>query len=259
MSGGSEEIGRLEELAMNAWPAEVIQTVEGWRLRFTDGVSRRANSVWSNQTVAGGVLRARIAVAEEFYRQRASNSCFHVSPQSPPQLDEALTSRGYHRNGDTLVQRVPLADLLSAIAATQPSAAIEHHPTPTPAWEQVAWPHEDLRPEVRRGIVRRIGPPCVFALAVADGRPVAAGLGVVEREHVGIFSMRTQESARRGGYASAVLGGLASWGASLGARVAYLQVEADNPGAQRLYAKAGFRTVYGYHYRSLAMAEPASD
>ena len=82
---------------------------------------------------------------------------------------------------------------------------------------------------------------------------MAAGLGVAEREHVGIFAMRTLESERGRGHASAILRGLASWGASEGALTAYLQVEADNSAAQRLYTRAGFRKVYGYHYRSLAL------
>ena len=51
---------------------------------------------------------------------------------------------------------------------------------------------------------------------------------------------------------SLALGALAGWGEKLGAQTAYLQVEEDNPNALRLYARAGFQTVYDYHYRSLS-------
>jgi ribosomal protein S18 acetylase RimI-like enzyme len=49
-----------------------------------------------------------------------------------------------------------------------------------------------------------------------------------------------------------VLAALARWAAERGARRLYLQVERDNPAALGLYARAGFRERYGYHYRLLA-------
>ena len=40
-----------------------------------------------------------------------------------------------------------------------------------------------------------------------------------------------------------------SYGLARGATKAYLQVERQNDAALRIYARAGFREVYGYHYR----------
>ena len=57
-------VRELEELAMNAWPAEVVQTVAGWRLRFTQGVSRRANSAWSNEPTGSTPLPERSGQGE---------------------------------------------------------------------------------------------------------------------------------------------------------------------------------------------------
>ena len=67
----------------------------------------------------------------------------------------------------------------------------------------------------------------------------------------GVPWARRNRQTRRRGLAGAILGALADWGQQLGAHTAYLQVEEDNPNAQRLYARTGFETVYGYHYRSL--------
>jgi GNAT superfamily N-acetyltransferase len=250
-------ISQLEELAMNAWPAEVIQMVEGWRLRFTEGVSRRANSAWSNQPTGSTPLSDRLDQVEAFYRARGTSSCFHVSPLSPTNLDPVLAERGYSENGNTDVQSASVEEVLTGTSPTPATGKdwkIELHPAPTASWEQVTWPSRDLRPEVRREILARIGPPKVCALAREQGRPVAAGLGVCERGHIGIFSMRTLESARGRGLAGAVLHSLVSWGRETGARIAYLQVEKDNPPAQRVYARAGFQSAYAYHYRSRAMA-----
>ena len=250
-------ISQLEELAMNAWPAEVIQTVEGWRLRFTEGVSRRANSAWSNQPTGSTPLPDRVDQVEAFYRARRATCCFHVGPLSPSDLDPVLAERGYSENGNTCVQSANVEEVLVATSPPSPTGRnwkIELHPTPTASWEQVTWPNRDLRPEVRRKILARIGPPKICALAREQGRPVAAGLAVCERGHIGIFSMRTLESARGRGLAGAVLHSLVSWGRKTGARTAYLQVEKDNPAAQRVYARAGFQSAYDYHYRSRAMA-----
>ena len=42
---------------------------------------------------------------------------------------------------------------------------------------------------------------------------------------------------------------LLQWGRQMGAQNAYLQVRAQNEGAQNLYAGIGFQEVYRYHYR----------
>ncbi|MCH8283761.1 MAG: hypothetical protein IIC20_04195 [Chloroflexi bacterium] len=37
-----ESIVLIEELAANAWPAELVDELDGWRLRFNWGVTSRA-------------------------------------------------------------------------------------------------------------------------------------------------------------------------------------------------------------------------
>jgi hypothetical protein len=39
------QITQIEALAANAIPAAIVQELDGWRLRFNYGVTRRANSV----------------------------------------------------------------------------------------------------------------------------------------------------------------------------------------------------------------------
>jgi ribosomal protein S18 acetylase RimI-like enzyme len=46
-----------------------------------------------------------------------------------------------------------------------------------------------------------------------------------------------------------VLAALARWARARGAERLYLQVERENAVALRLYARAGFRERYRYHYR----------
>ena len=62
--------------------------------------------------------------------------------------------------------------------------------------------------------------------------------------------MATLPNYRRRGAASAVLHAIASWGQEQGAGDMYLQVMQNNTPALELYAKAGFKKLYGYHYRT---------
>lgn len=51
----------IEELPANPWPAEVVQALDSWRLRFNGGATSRANSVWANwaggRVTPGGATR----------------------------------------------------------------------------------------------------------------------------------------------------------------------------------------------------------
>jgi ribosomal protein S18 acetylase RimI-like enzyme len=72
---------------------------------------------------------------------------------------------------------------------------------------------------------------------------------VADEDWIGLFCMATRPEFRRRGAATAVLRALAGWGRHQGAARAYLQVMDDNLPARSLYARAGFETLYHYHYR----------
>jgi ribosomal protein S18 acetylase RimI-like enzyme len=55
-----------------------------------------------------------------------------------------------------------------------------------------------------------------------------------------------------------VLGALAGWAARCDATQLYLQVSRDNEAALRLYERAGFTEVCGYHYRTASHVHPPS-
>ena len=101
----------------------------------------------------------------------------------------------------------------------------------------------------RRAILQAIQPLAGFVLLRIYGAPAAVGLGVVERDWLGIFCMATSPAFRRRGAASAILRTLAIWAQLYDARQAYLQVMEHNAPAQAVYARAGFETLYHYHYR----------
>ncbi|WP_046470414.1 GNAT family N-acetyltransferase [Allosalinactinospora lopnorensis] len=62
--------------------------------------------------------------------------------------------------------------------------------------------------------------------------------------------MATLPEARGKGAARGVIAALAAWAGAHAADRMYLQVERDNIPALRLYGRAGFSEICGYHYRT---------
>ena len=240
----------LEELAANAWPADIIQVVDGWRLRYTGNVHRRVNSVWPNDNNEHSPLARKLELVEAFYQRHHAPARYQTCPAAQPShLDEVLAERGYAIDAPTNVQMAALPTILHNTAPTYPATINNSLDEAWFAFDVAAAQRSTHTANVRRGIMQRIGPQAAYVTVRLDGQIVGIGLGVVERGWLGVFGMRTHEPYQRRGVATAVLYHLAHWGQAEGATHIYLQVEQDNPTAQRLYEKAGFTTLYTYHYR----------
>jgi GNAT superfamily N-acetyltransferase len=102
---------------------------------------------------------------------------------------------------------------------------------------------------VRKSIIHRISAQKAFAAAVIDEDVMGIGLGVVDGDWLGLFSMITEEKYRRQHVATTVTKTLVGWGLSQGASRGYLQVEESNTPARQLYYGVGFKDTYKYWYR----------
>jgi ribosomal protein S18 acetylase RimI-like enzyme len=89
-----------------------------------------------------------------------------------------------------------------------------------------------------------------LALVDPDGRTIAGGQVVVEGDLAGLYDIFSIESMRGRGLARALCRQLLRLAVAEGARDAYLQVEASNAPARRVYERLGFVDAYAYHYRS---------
>jgi len=245
----------LETIAANAWPAAEVELCGGWRLRSTQGVTRRANSVWPNQDDGALALDAKLAQVEAFYAARGLPAIYQIcDAMQPAQLDEVLAARGYAHEAPTFVQTAPLPTLLERLPSLRhyPTFEVEVSEAFDGQWFDLYCVAEEVSEQatpVRQAILERIAPVHGFVTLYAAGRPAAVGMGVVEAGWLGIFSMATLPAYRRRGAARAILRTLAVWAQLYDARHAYLQVMAHNDAAQTLYAGAGFVTAYRYHYR----------
>lgn len=236
---------------MRAWPALTDSDFDGWRLRFADGYTRRANSI----TPLGPSrleLDDKIATCERLYGERGLPAIFRLTPFAPPELDGRLASRGYRLGDQVEVRSRPLHDI-PATPARPPSAGnVRVAAVGLERWLDVFTALSGAA-ETTRAAHRRVlaAIPGVRRLLVleADERPVACGLSVLEDGLLGLFDLVTAADSRGRGFGGEILRRALRWGERAGAREAYLQVLDRNATALRLYERAGFSTVYRYHYR----------
>jgi GNAT superfamily N-acetyltransferase len=236
-------VRRLEELAFSGWPALESRDVAGWRLRFSGGYTKRANSINALGQEAQTDLQT-VGSLEAAYHERGQLPVWRLSPLAPAAISAVLAARGYRAIERSLVQVCPLR-------AFTPAPEVRIHAQPTEAWIEAFAAHSPVRPEHRatmRRMLTAIAAPVGFAFVEEAGQPMAMAIGAVNGDHMGLFDVLVMPHARRRGLARKVTESLYAWAWGHGARFAYLQVVATNAAAMPLYEAQGFRTVYSYEY-----------
>ncbi|MHA1935708.1 MAG: GNAT family N-acetyltransferase [Candidatus Thorarchaeota archaeon] len=251
MNSDESDITAFELMAGRAWPALYIEELEGWQLRADDGITWRANCVLPVGKVEGTTLDEAIENVIEFYSSRSLPTAFKMTLDSQPkELDDELDQLGFLKYMITHVQTASVDHVLE----TQPAVRVEINNNPSPAWISCygqAGKYDEHTLNVRTEIIRRISNKKAVASAFIGEELVGVGLGVLEDDWIGLFSITTLEKFRRNGVAKSVNYAIANWAKKLGADRAYLQVEADNDPALVLYKSMNFQTLYTYWYRIL--------
>lgn len=244
-----DAIGAHERRVFRTWPARTVEQLDGWVLRCNDGVTHRANSVFTTGISEAPDVERRIDAAEAFFRAQGQAPCFMISPASMPgDLDARLVARRYAVEEPSLV-RIGKAGSVFSLPTADAEVSISQRPDAQ--WKRVflAEYAGTGDGETRLGVIARIEPTTGFALARVGGEGAAIGMGVVEDGWMTVLGMYTLPGWRGRGHGGAVLRALAAWAQGMGAPNLFLQVTASNAAALRLYDKAGFRAAYGYHYR----------
>ena len=246
-------LSRIEDAGLNASAPPQQRWIDGWLVRFSPGKARRARCV---QAVAAGRLPLvqKLALAQAVFDEARLPAAVRITPFSQPAgLDADLAALGWSPDDDTLV-------MACTQVATGPDEAL-------PAglvWQTLG--HSAFAQAV--GLLRgsplsqcqahaqrlELSPVPFQARAIrreADGAVLACGQFAREAELVGLYDVFTAETVRGQGLARRLCAKLLACARDEGAGVAYLQVEASNHVARRLYARLGFADGYAYHYRTL--------
>ena len=250
-------IKKIEDMSLNAWPSHKSELYDGWILRFSYFYTHRTNSV---EQFGASTLswREKVAFCENEYRRLGSPAIFKISPMVSPDFDYVLENRGYDIQHITEVMVTDLhkADLSYCYDKVNftddiPDIWIESlfnlKGTVNPI-------HRAVVPSMYRAIVKET----ICASIWDNGKIIATGLGILDRDYIGIYAIHVKEEFRHLGYARQICTGLLTEGMHRGADKAYLQVVKDNDAAKSLYTSLGFRHIYTYWFRVQPTKEKTS-
>ncbi|MCT2536478.1 GNAT family N-acetyltransferase [Aquibacillus koreensis] len=241
-------IQKIEELSLHALPALETQLVDGWIVRFSNGYTKRANSV-NPLSPSNDEVKEKIVAMRNMYRTQNLKVVYKLTTNVfPENLDAILEHEGYALDGLTSVQLLPLH------VGTAPPAnnAVIYNDfddkwfTDFCALNKV---RETDRPTLKQMLQRIVPRVCYVTLFQDNKEPLACGMGVLEDGYIGLFDIVTNEKYRNKGYAQQLISTILHWGKEHGAKHAYLQVVLDNHPALNLYSKLGFKEAYRYWYR----------
>lgn len=240
-------VRRFEAAGFRAWPAGSVRYDGTWVLRLTAGhPAKRLNSVAILDPGDLCRIDERIEAAGRWFEAFGRPLTFRISPLAGTALSEHLDARGWTRFGEVLVmsldlEKVDFTDVIDQIPMKDLNRFIS-------AMMRVRDHSGLIRPGLSEVISSIRAEPGLF-VHESGGVPVATTICVHDGELAGLFEVGTQATLRRRGFGRAIVLSAIKWARMRGARVAWLQVEAENEGALALYRQLGFEEVYRYHYR----------
>lgn len=242
------------------WPAVERGEIAGWRLRFSGGVTQRANSVLPVHAPAD--VQGAITEVEERNSARWIAPAFQITDAAEPaDLDRLLAERGYTVGSPTLVQVLHGGDLADVDADAEPDADVDVASEPDADWLELFWAQEGPQGAADQRVSKFIltGVDALYFSLRADGRTEAiARLALVAAENDGapavfggVYCVLTRPEARRNGYSRRIMRSVLRAASLQSVAGLWLQVRESNVGAIQLYHELGFTTASSYYYRTL--------
>ena len=249
-----KEVKRFQEFLMNVWPAEQYFFLNGWILRFTKGVTYRANSVIPlNYTKDHSFIERDIEIVENAYKSFNLPTIFTVPEYfEPKELDGALRNRGYIEQDRTnallmLVENLDLKDINNQVNYEIHGERIAEFSSLLEKYTK----RDSYQQEIIKEITNRIiVPKKSFVIAKWQGETIGTLMGVLNPHgYLYIADVFVIPEFRHQKIASSMLKTvIKNWAISNGVESIWLQVELQNHNALKLYEKLGLKKVYSYYY-----------
>ena len=263
----------IEELSLNAWPSHMTELYDGWLIRFSHNYTYRTNCV--EQVGASSInIEEKIAYCEDVYREFGTPCHFKINPLIHPSFDSRLQDRGYDIRHVTEVMTADTARMhlmppvsseydfenrlgLPSCVHYEDGVSVMVRSVITDEWiNGVLHLNGTCEPVLRRivpSMYKAIPKRTIAASVEIDGRMVASGLGICDRDYVGLYAIYVSPGTRRRHYAKAVCSTILKEAKTLGAQRCYLQVVQGNIAAKSLYHALGFEDFYTCWFRSRAV------
>lgn len=245
-------LSRIEDAGINASAPPQQRWLDGWLVRYNPGKAKRARCI--NAVAPGRLpLADKLQHAAQIFEEARLPMVVRITPFSQPTgLDEHLAAIGFGQIDDTrvMVCNAP-ADVLDK--RSMPNGT-EWVALPAVEFAQAVGALRGSPPDQRAAHAQRLlfSPVPYQGYAIrrlADHAVLACGQFAREGEFVGLYDVTTAAEHRNQGLATTLCERMLSTSFNQGAKMAYLQVEADNGPARHIYAHMGFQDGYAYHYR----------
>lgn len=235
----------FERAGLAAWPGIEVKWDGSWVRRAAGGYTKRANSVQCLDPEDGEDADLRVISASTWMVIRGIKPTFRLTPLAAPELVETLDDAGWQSIDHSHLFAMELGE-----QQADPEAKL--FPVLDPAFlaaQQQLQGYGDANLAGMRNLLAALVVPATGIVIYRDGAPVAAGLMAVADGIVVTGNVITDPDRRRQGLGAAMMRSGLDWARGQGATVAALNVQADNPAGQALYAALGYRHQYDYSYR----------
>lgn len=244
----TNQLHEIEWVIHRAWPARIIQPYENWLLRAHEGVTKRANSVFT----VGAMPQNKhwLKEIEAFYEAQQITPCFYMSALSPKQLDEILFANHY--------QQIGFMDLMLAhtervlqFYTDNPDISVQIDTEVTPRWIERFLQLEQFAAHLSSAyekIFTALPGKKAFVTIYKDEMPVAVASVAVEQPYGYVANVVVAPSYRRQRLATHLLTNLAKWAEMHGVKYFVLQVVTENEAAQKLYQQLHFTKLAQSYY-----------
>jgi len=242
------DIKTIEDLSLNAWPSHQMELYDGWILRFSHFYTHRTNSVEQFGT-SSLPWCDKIPHCEAVYKRWGTPTIFKISPLVSKDFDYMLENRNYEIQHTTNVMVLKLEEAVL-------DAPIEE--VIVSQFIQREWIDSLLALNGTKNAIHKTIVPTMYNAIAKDticvsiqrkGVIIGTGLGILDRDYVGIYAIHVQEDYRKKGLARSLCTCILQEAIKKGAKKAYLQVVAGNDPALWLYQSLGFQSLYTYWFR----------
>ena len=247
-------LSRVEDAGLNASAPPQQRWIDGWLVRFCAGKAKRARCI---NAVAMGHLAVpdKMALCQRVFDEAKLPLIVRITPMSqPPTLDRWLEDEGLRAFDDT---RVMIQGDLAQLDAEPLGEGVVLQRVGHSAFAQVVGQLRGSPLAQQQAHAQRLElSPVPFEAWVlrrsGESAVLACGQTAIEADMVGLYDVFTASDERNQGWARRLCAELLRRAERIGARTAYLQVDASNVAARSVYRRLGFADGYAYHYRTAA-------
>jgi len=242
------------ESFLNSWPAKFNYFLNGWILRFTEGVTARANSVLPmSYNGTKWTLGRDINIVETAYKSFKLPPIFMMHDFFKPKyLEQELIKREYVSFSPTDAMMISINDV--NFKPINENFTYVHYSNRVNEFSKFLAKHS-TRSEAEQIILEELSerifiPKKRFFIAKDQNEIIGTLMGVLDPNgFLYLADLLVDPKYRNQNVATSLyFEALKKWAISKGVRKLWLQVEVDNKKAINFYKKFGFKKIYSYYY-----------